>query len=85
MKILLIILFIISFILTGFLNITMIRILNGEGIKTSYFITDFHMIKFIKLIINDKDKRNRKENLLILMGTIIFTVLTIVLFFLINI
>ncbi len=80
-NIILIVSFIVSFILTVFLNLSIIRILNGEGIRTSYYITDFHLFKFVRLIRNDKNKKNRKENLLILFATIIFSALTIFLFF----
>jgi hypothetical protein len=81
MKTILLIAFFISFLLTVFVNLVIVKILNGEGIKTSYFITDSHIIKFIRLIRRDKSKRNRRENLLILITATLLTILTVFLFY----
>jgi hypothetical protein len=83
-KIILIVALIVSFLLTIFIDIAIVKNLNGSGIKASYFMSDFHVFKFIDLIRNDKDKRNRRENLLILFGLIFFGLLTVTLFIIIN-
>jgi len=83
-NILLVVLLIISALIGIFIDLAIVNILNGAGIKASYFRTDFHLFKFIRLIRNDKNKRNRRENILILFASIFFAILTITLLIIIS-
>jgi hypothetical protein len=65
--------------LTIFIDLAIVNILKGSGETASHFVTDFHFFKFIKLIRKDKNKTNRKENVLILTAYVFFGLLTAVL------